>query len=125
MPLGVSIGLATRKHAVCFVGAGGSLFSIHAIWTAARYRIPAVFICFVNNEYRLLKELWCHTMGTTMETTHFVGMDFNDPDVDVRKIAEGLGARTHKIASLGMIGDALTEALAYAGPSFLVIDREP
>ncbi|MBN8548681.1 MAG: hypothetical protein J0M12_05155 [Deltaproteobacteria bacterium] len=31
MPLGVGIGLATGKHAVCFVGDGGSLFSIHAI----------------------------------------------------------------------------------------------
>jgi benzoylformate decarboxylase len=28
MPLGVGIGLATGKHAVCFVGDGGSLFSI-------------------------------------------------------------------------------------------------
>ena len=125
MPLGVGIGLATGKHAVCFVGDGGSLFSIHAIWTAARYRIPAIFICFVNNEYRLLKDLWCNAMGTTMETTRFVGMDFNDPDVDVRKIAEGLGARTQKIANLDAIGDALTQALAYSGPSFLVIDREP
>jgi benzoylformate decarboxylase len=79
----------------------------------------------VNNEYRLLKDLWCNAMGTTMETTRFVGMDFNDPDVDVRKIAEGLGARTQKIANLGAIGDVLTQALAYSGPSFLVIDREP
>ena len=50
---------------------------------------------------------------------------FNDPEVDVRKVAEGLGARTQKISNLGAIGDALTQALAYSGPSFLVIDREP
>ena len=87
MPLGVGIGLATGKHAVCFVGDGGSLFSIHALWTAARYRIPAIFVCFVNHEYRLLKDLWCHAMGTTIDTTHFVGMDFTDPDVDVAGIA--------------------------------------
>ena len=36
MPLGVGIGLATGKHTVCFVGDGGSLFSIHALWTAAK-----------------------------------------------------------------------------------------
>jgi len=125
MPLGVGIGLATGKHAVCFVGDGGSLFSIHAIWTAARYRIPAIFVCFVNHEYRLLKDLWCHAMGTTIETTRFVGMDFNDPDVDVQRIAAALGARTQRIENHGVIGDALTQALAYPGPSFLVIDREP
>jgi benzoylformate decarboxylase len=51
MPLAVGIGLATRKHAVCFVGDGGSLFSIHALWTAAKYAIPSIFVCFVNHEY--------------------------------------------------------------------------
>ena len=123
MPLGVGIGLATGKHAVCFVGDGGSLFSIHTIWTAAKYRIPAIFICFINHEYRLLKDLWCHAMGTTIETTKFIGMDFNDPDVDLQKIAEGLGARTDKISNQKAVGDALTRAFAHTGPTFLVIDR--
>lgn len=125
MPLGVGIGLATGKHAVCFVGDGGSLFSIHALWTAAKYAIPSIFVCFVNNEYRLLKDLWCNVMGTTIETTHFVGMDFSDPDVDMQKIAEGFGARVEKIEDIQTVGDVLARALAHAGPSFLIIDREP
>lgn len=125
MPLGVGIGLATGKHAICFVGDGGSLFSIHALWTAARYAIPAIFICFVNNEYRLLKDLWCNALGTRIETTRFVGMDFDNPCVDVRRIAEGFGARTEKIADLQTIDAVLERALVHPGPSFLIIDREP
>ncbi len=125
MPLAVGIGLATGRHAICFVGDGGSLFSIHAIWTAAKYRIPAMFICFVNHEYRLLKDLWCRAMGTTMATSNFVGMDFSDPDVNLEGIAAGFGARTEKISDVGSIGAILCRALAYNGPSFLVIDREP
>jgi len=125
MPLGVGIGLATGKHAVCFVGDGGSLFSIHALWTAAKYAIPSIFVCFVNHEYRLLKDLWCNTMGTTIETTRFVGMDFDNPDLDMQRIAEGFGARTEKIANLQTIGEVLGRALAHPGPSFLIIDREP
>jgi benzoylformate decarboxylase len=125
MPLCVGISLAAGKPAVCFVGDGGSLFSIHALWTAAKYRVPSIFICFVNHEYRLLKDLWCNAMGTTIETTHFVGMDFTDPDVNVRGIAAALGARTEVIDELGAIGDVLGRALTYAGPSFLIINREP
>ncbi len=125
MPLGVGIGLATGRHSVCFVGDGGSLFSIHAIWTAAKYRIPAIFICFVNHEYRLLKDLWCHAMGTTIETSNFVGMDFRDPDVRLEQIAAGFGARTEKIKDIGSIGGILDRSLAHNGPSFLIIDREP
>ena len=125
MPLGVGIALATGKPAVCFVGDGGSLFSIHAIWTAAKYAIPSLFICFVNHEYRLLKDLWCHALGTTMEAAHFVGMDFNNPNLNMQSIAEGFGARTEKIEDLETIGDVLGRALAHPGPSFLIIDREP
>jgi benzoylformate decarboxylase len=125
MPLGVGIGLATGKHTVCFVGDGGSLFSIHALWTAARYAVPSIFVCFVNHEYRLLKDLWCDAMGTTLDATRFVGMDFDNPSLDMQRIAEGFGARTEKIDSLDRIGEVLGRALAHPGPSFLIIDREP
>ena len=125
MPLGVGIGLATGKHAVCFVGDGGSLFSIHALWTAAKHAVPSIFVCFVNHEYRLLKDLWCEAMVTTIDATRFVGMDFDNPDLDMQRIAEGFGARTEKIESLDRIGEVLGRALAHAGPSFLIIDREP
>ena len=69
MPLGVGIGLATGKHTVCFVGDGGTHFSIHALWTAAKYAIPSIFICFVNCEYRLLKDLCvCSTVAHRHKT---------------------------------------------------------
>lgn len=125
MPLSVGIGLATGRPAVCFVGDGGSLFSIHALWTAAKYAIPSIFVCFVNNEYRLLKDLWCAAMGTTVETTRFVGMDFSDPNVDLQRIAEGFGARSERIAGIEAVDKILARALAHRGPSFLIIDREP
>lgn len=125
MPLGVGIGLATGKHAVCFVGDGGSLFSIHALWTAAKYAIPSIFVCFVNHEYRLLKDLWCNAMGTPIETTRFVGMDFDNPNLNMQGIAEGFGARVERIKTLQVIGEVLQRAHAHQGPSFLIIDREP
>jgi benzoylformate decarboxylase len=40
-------------------------------------------------------------------------------------IAVALGARTEIIDDLGAIGAVLERALAHAGPSFLLIDREP
>ena len=129
MPLAVGIGLATRKHAVCFVGDGGSLFSIHALWTAAKYAIPSIFVCFVNHEYRLLKDLWCNVMGTTIETTRFVGLDFDDPSLNMQGIAEGFGARVESIGTLDSVGDVLKRAHAHQGPSFLITivsaDRRP
>jgi benzoylformate decarboxylase len=125
MPLCVGIGLATGTPAVCFVGDGGSLFSIHSLWTAAKFAIPSIFICFANHEYRLLKDLWCNAMGTTIETTRFVGMDFDNPNLDMQGIAAGFGARIEKIDKAVATGEVLARAQAHRGPSFLIIDREP
>ncbi|HXZ17131.1 MAG TPA: hypothetical protein VEH77_14380, partial [Roseiarcus sp.] len=60
-----------------------------------------------------------------IETTRFVGMDFTDPNLDMQAIAAGLGARTEKVGDARSLGDLLGRALAYAGPTFLTVDREP
>ncbi len=59
--------------------------------------VPSIFVCFVNHEYRLLKELWCNTTGTSIGTTEFVGMDFDNPAVDMQRIAEGFAARVETL----------------------------
>jgi benzoylformate decarboxylase len=73
----------------------------------------------------LLKDLWCNATGTTIETTQFVGMDFDNPNVNMQGIAEGFGARTEKIQTLQSISEILRRAHAHQGPTFLLIDREP
>ena len=79
----------------------------------------------MNHEYRLLKDLWCNAMGTTIETTKFVGMDFDNPSLNMQGIAEGFGARVERIKTLQAISDVLNRAHAHQGPSFLIVDREP
>jgi benzoylformate decarboxylase len=64
-------------------------------------------------------------MGTTIETTRFVGMDFDNPNLDMQRIAAGFGARIEKIDELETIREVMDRAQAHLGPSFFVIDREP
>ena len=90
----------------------------------AKYAIPSIFVCFVNHEYRLLKDLWWG-MGATIDTTRFVGMDFDDPKLDMQGIASGFGARMDRIDKISAIDDVLDRALTHRGPSFLILDREP
>lgn len=124
MPLSVGIALATSLPSVCFVGDGGSLFSIHAIWTAARYKIPVVFICFVNHEYRILKDLWCLESGVKIDKTEFIGLDFDDPKLDLASIAQGFGASVKSCNTQNDIPGILNEALRYKGPTMIIINRK-
>lgn len=125
MPLAVGLTLGTGEPAVCFVGDGGSLFSVHAIWTAATLRLPVVVVCFVNHEYRLLKDLWVAFTGGSLDTTAFVGLDFDDPALDLDAIMRGFGAVTARPTSVGEVADALAAARGREGPTVLFVDRLP
>jgi len=115
MPLAVGLSLGSGQPSVCFVGDGGSLYAIHCLWTAARYRVPVLFVCFVNREYRLLKDLWAGMKGGPPE--RYIGLDFADPPLDMGAIATGFGAR-----ALSWEGpEQVREALAHPGPTFLTV----
>lgn len=123
MPLSTGISLATSKHTVCFVGDGGSLFSIHSIWTAAKRKIPVIFICFINHEYRILKDLWCEEKNVEFAATNFIGLDFNDPNLDLAAIAAGFGARIDRCNEVDNVKTVMDNALAYQGPTMIFVER--
>jgi hypothetical protein len=68
---------------------------------------------------------WRRAMGTTIEGTKFVGMDFTDIEVDVQKRRSGVGRARRKAHQSGGDPRRNGRALTYLGPSFPVIDREP
>src|SRR3990167_1158553 len=123
MPFTAGIALAEQKHAVCFVGDGGSMYSIHTLWTAAKYKIPTIFVCFINHEYRILKDLLCLLEKTQFEETTFIGLDFKDPEINLESIARGFGAHTQFCHSVNKVSEALASALSYRGPTVLFIKR--
>lgn len=125
MPLAVGLTLGTGEPAVCFVGDGGSLFSVHAIWTAAAMRLPVVIVCFVNQEYRLLKDLWLSFTGGNAATTQFVGLDFDDPALDLEAIMGGFGAVTVHLGPDADLDAVAAHARQRPGPTVLFVDRIP
>jgi benzoylformate decarboxylase len=122
MPVATGISLATKEHSICFVGDGGSLYAIHAIWTAAKYDIPVIYVCFINHEYKVLKTLWCLQKNTKVEETSFIGLDFNNPDIDLEKIAQGFGAQTVTLNDLKEVSSVVDKALKHNGPTFIMVD---
>ena len=125
MPLSVGLSLGTDRPAVCFVGDGGSLFSVHSIWTAAALHIPVVFVCFVNHEYRLLKDLWVNFIGGDFATTKSIGLDFDDPPLDLDGIMRGFGAVTVQLTELADVATVVGAATARRGPTVIFVDRTP
>lgn len=123
MPLSVGLTLG-GKQAVCFVGDGGSMFSLPAIWSAATLKLPVVFVVSVNHEYRLLKDLWVNFMDTDFATTKFVGLDFNDPSLDLDSIVRGFGATAVSPVDADEVRTVMAQAKDRQGPTVVFINRE-
>ncbi len=65
------------------------MYSIQALWSAARHKLPMTFVIANNGGYRIIKQRlkWFHG------NEQFIGMDFQEPAIYPAKLAEGFGMR--------------------------------
>ena len=119
MPLATGISLATKRHSICFVGDGGSMYAIHSIWSAAKYNIPVIFICFINREYRVLKTDFSQNKASSEKL--FLSLDLNHPPIDVQQIALSFGAQLKEVQSIKDIEPVLNSCFSFQGPTFIAL----
>jgi benzoylformate decarboxylase len=111
---------------VAVSGDGSALYSIQALWTAAHYRMPIVFIILNNREYRIVK----HNMDRHREFFDVTGkrgypfLDLTEPDVDFVDLAQGFGVPARRVFEADELGPVLQEALSEAGPFLLDVPVE-
>ena len=65
------------------------MYSIQALWTAARQKLPTVFVVFDDGGYHIIKQRPKLFRGTE----RFIGMDFVDPPIEFAALARSLGVR--------------------------------
>ena len=81
MPGALGVQLANPdRPVVAVVGDGASMYTVQALWTAARYNIPVTYAICNNRSYRILKlnmDIYLRRMLEDRERdSEYVGMDF-------------------------------------------------
>jgi benzoylformate decarboxylase len=118
--IGVRMALPERPI-VAVVGDGSSLYQIQALWSAARYRVGAVFVVLANGRYAIMDKLAANT-GKAGPWPDFEG-------IDIAAIAGALGCEAVRIedhAALVAQLDAVLPQLARRdAPLLLEIAVEP
>ncbi len=94
--LGVKLAWPERV-ALALIGDGSALYGIQGLWTAARYRIPVVFVVANNSEYRILK-----TCSDAMKLPQalqgrYESLDLSDPAIDYVTLAHGFGVEAARV----------------------------
>ena len=126
--LGVKVAQPHRP-VVAVVGDGSAMMTVQALWTAANYGIPAVYVVCNNRSYRILKlNMNIHRQDILGESVEegfegYVGMDFPLP-LNIAGIAEAIGVYGRTISNPEEIGPELIKALDSGKPAVLdvVID---
>jgi benzoylformate decarboxylase len=117
--IGVQLALP-KKRVVAFLGDGATMFGVQGLWTAAKYRVPVIYVVLKNRAYmvdRTLKQI---------ERRNFLGTDLGNPDIDFALLAKSLGAEGERVERPQEIIPAAKRALARAGPTVIdcVVEEE-
>jgi benzoylformate decarboxylase len=100
--IGLRMALAERP-VLAVVGDGSSLYAIQALWSAARYRVGALFVVMANGRYAIMDQLAAHT-GKAGPWPAF-------DSVDIVAIARGFGCPAERIEDHGALLARLDEVI--------------
>jgi thiamine pyrophosphate-dependent acetolactate synthase large subunit-like protein len=122
IPGAIGIKIANPDKVVFgFTGDGGSMYTIQALWTAAKYGVAAKFVVCNNHSYELLKlniqEYW--EEREIPEHSFPMGFSLTEPDIKFADLAQSLGVAAVRVETPDQIAPAIEKALAHDGP-FLI-----
>ncbi|MBT6274782.1 MAG: thiamine pyrophosphate-binding protein [Chromatiales bacterium] len=100
------------SRVVAVIGDGSSMYSIQALWSAAKHKLPMTFVIANNGGYRIIKQRLKSFHGNE----HFIGMDFQEPAIDTCKLAEGFGMRALRATTGDEFVAAMQDANTSEGP---------
>ncbi|WP_257004251.1 benzoylformate decarboxylase [Streptomyces sp. SA15] len=76
LPLAVGRALADRRRVVCVLGDGSALYSVQALWTAARHGAPVTYVVLDNGGYAAVQALGRRIGIAPVPGTDIGGVDF-------------------------------------------------
>jgi benzoylformate decarboxylase len=97
------------RRVLCTIGDGSLMYTVQALWTAARYHIPVTVLVLDNRAYQILKDGMETYKGGPVPPERLVGMDLDEPAVDIPSVARGFGVPARLITEPAELRDALAE----------------
>jgi len=121
--IGAKIALPDRP-VVALIGDGSAMYTVQALWTAAHYKIPVIWVIFNNTSYRILKQRLVMLRGLAEQADKFVGMELNDPAIDFIGLARSLGIEGQRARTVKDATDLIAKALKDGTSLLIDVDME-
>jgi benzoylformate decarboxylase len=111
--VGMALGKEDRRT-VCLIGDGSAMYSIQALWTAARRKLPLTVVVINNAGYGAMR-----SFSQVMQVRNVPGLDL--PGIDFVQIAQGMGCDAVRVANSSELAGALARSLAHDGVSLVEV----
>ena len=119
LPMATGAAIATPgRRTVSLQADGSGMYTLQALWTQAREKLPITTVLLSNRKYQiLLGELT--NVGANPGRVALDMMDLGNPDIGWTKIAEGMGVEASRASSATEFADLFTQANKASTP-FLI-----
>ncbi len=115
MPAALGVQLAEpSRRVIAVIGDGSANYSVTALWTAARYKIPVVFLILKNGTYGALR--W---FAEVLKVDAVPALDV--PGIDFLSLAKGYGVEGVRAATAEELRQALITALGSQTPTLIEV----
>ncbi|MGI9153464.1 MAG: acetolactate synthase large subunit [Rubrivivax sp.] len=120
MPLaaGAALGAGGQRRVLNLQADGSAMYTLQALWTQARERLPVTTVLLNNRSYQILLGEY-RNVGATPGPTALGMLDLGNPDLDWVRLAGGLGVEAARAQTLEACADLLATSFRRDGP-FLI-----
>ena len=122
IPGAIGVKLANPdKPVIGFTGDGGAMYTIQALWSAARHNVDAKFVICNNRSYRLLQvNIHAYWHERQIPEHEFpLSFDLSSPVLRFDEMARSMGVQGIRVEKPEEVAPAIRQAFAHRGP-FLI-----
>jgi benzoylformate decarboxylase len=125
LPATIGVKLAQPGRPVLgIIGDGSTLYVNQALWTAAHYRIPVVWLICNNAQYMILKRRLHAYGGAAAKAETYIGLDMVEPEIDFLALAQAMGVHGVRADTADTVSKALRDAISRDGPTLIDVPIE-
>lgn len=120
LPVATGAAIAARgeRRVISLQADGSAMYSLQALWTQARERLPCTTILLNNRKYNILINEYAN-VGASPGHTAMNMLDLGNPDIDWVRIANGMGVEAARATTLEQLADLMRASFGKPGP-FLI-----
>jgi benzoylformate decarboxylase len=125
LPAAIGVKLALPERPVVgIIGDGSALYTVQALWSAAHYRIPVIWVILNNTSYRILKQRLHAMRGHAEQADTYVGMELIDPAIDFVALARSFGVEAARAKTVSEATDLIAQGLKSNKPMLIDVELD-